>query len=471
MIDLNNLSIKKAKNAFEMSEYTPSELVSEYLDVIEKKDPEIKAYLEVFKDDALSQAKEIEKKIKEGKEGKLSGIPIAVKDNILIEGKISSASSKMLSSFVAPYSATAIQRLKNEGAIFLGRTNMDEFAMGSSTENSAYGPTKNPIDESRVPGGSSGGSAAAVAMNGALAGLGTDTGGSVRQPASFCGKVGFKPTYGAISRYGLIAMGSSLDQLGTITNTVDDAERLFSVMKGKDEMDSTSYYPEKKNIKEGTLTIGVPRELFDGLSKDVLENVEVAINRFRDLGYKILDIDLPSAKNALAVYYILMPAEVSSNLARFDGVKYGLHKEGKDLLDEYLKTRGEGFGKEVRRRIMLGTYVLSAGYSDAYYRKALSVQKIIQKEYEKSFEKVDLVLTPTTPTPAFSIGEKMSDPLQMYLADVFTVPANISGNPSISIPNGTISCGEKNLPLGVQLIAANYEEDTLFRAGKDFLGE
>ncbi len=464
MIDLNNLSIKKAKKAFSDKEYTARDLVSEYLDVIKKQNPTINAYLEVFSNEALLEA---DKNVS----GKLAGIPIAIKDNILIKGKIASAGSKILSVFTAPYSATVIEKLKKEGAIILGRTNMDEFAMGSSTENSAFGPTKNPIDETRVPGGSSGGSAASVAMNGALAALGTDTGGSVRQPASFCGKVGFKPTYGAVSRYGLIAMGSSLDQAGTITNTVEDAKVLFDVMKGTDPMDSTSYYPDMPVKVKGRLVIGVPRKLFEGIEKDVLENVELAISKFRDLGYEVLDIELPNAKHALAVYYILMPAEVSSNLARFDGVKYGLHKGGKDLLDEYIKTRGEGFGKETRRRIMLGTYVLSAGYSEAFYRKALLAQRLIRRDYDEAFKKIDIVLTPTTPTPAFSLGEKTDDPLQMYLADIFTVPANISGNPAISLPSGFVMVKGKELPLGIQLVSTHYAEDTLFKAGGDFLGE
>lgn len=471
MIDLKNLTIRKAHDAFKNKTFTPRQLVEEYLKVIDERDKSLNAFREVFRKDALAQADAAQKLFDEGKATLLTGIPIATKDNILIEGHIAGASSKILENFVSPYDATAIAKLRAQGAIFLGRTNMDEFAMGSSTENSAYGPTKNPLDETRVPGGSSGGSAAAVSADMALVGLGTDTGGSVRQPASFTGLVGFKPTYGGISRYGLIAMGSSLDQLGTMTKTVDDTQILFDAMKGTDNMDSTSNYPTDGKEISKKLRIAVPRNLFEGLAKDVLENIESAIAKFKDLGYEVHDVTLPNLAYALAVYYILMPAEVSSNLARFDGVKYGAHVEGKDLLEDYVKTRGEMFGREVRRRVMLGTYVLSAGYYDSYYGKAEAVRELIRKDYETAFENADLVLTPTTPSAAFKIGEKTSDPLQMYLADVFTVPANISGSPAITVPSGNVTDAGSSLPLGVQLVAPHYREDLLFKAGKDFLGE
>lgn len=470
MINLEHLTIAKAIKAFQSKEYTPSELMSAYLSVIKEKDGDIGAFREVFEKEAVEQAHAADEIYANGRAKRLTGVPIAVKDNILIKGHIAGASSKILENFVAPYDATAIAKLKAEGAIFLGRTNMDEFAMGSSTENSAYGPTKNPIDETRVPGGSSGGSAAAVAMNASLVALGTDTGGSVRQPASFCGIVGFKPTYGAISRSGLIAMGSSLDQLGTLSRSVSDAEILFDITKGIDGMDSTSFYPENPEsaIRK---SIGVPRNLFSGLDTSVLQNLEGSIKKFQTLGYEVKDIELPNLQHALAAYYIIMFAEVSSNLSRFDGVKYGVHKEGKDLLEDYLKTRREGFGAEVRRRILLGTYVLSAGYYDAFYGKAQSARDLIRSDYTKAFKEVDIVLTPTAPTPAFKLGEKTNDPLTMYLEDVFTVPVNVAGNPGISLPSGFVEEDGKKLPLGIQLVSQNYREDILFAAGKEFLGE
>ncbi len=470
MIDLKNLTIHKAEEAFKNKEFSVRDLVSAYLDVIKSRDGEVHAYLEVF-DDVLSQADQAQKDIDAGNIRALTGIPIALKDNMLVTGKKVSAGSKILENFVASYDATAVGKLKDAGAIIIGRTNMDEFAMGSSTENSAYGPTRNPLDTSRVPGGSSGGSAAAVAMDGALLSLGSDTGGSVRQPASLTGIVGLKPTYGAISRYGLIALGSSLDQIGPFGKTVTDVETLFDVLKGTDSMDSTSFYPEEKAKVKKQMTIGVPRNLLDGLTKESSENLEQAISRFKELGYAVKDITLPNLKYALAAYYVIQPAEASSNLARFDGVRYGLHIDGKDLLDDYVKTKSEGFGQETRRRIILGTYVLSSGYYDAYYNKAVAIKTLIKADYDNAFKDVDLVLTPTTAGPAFLLGEKMNDPLQMYLEDVFTVPANISGNPAISIPAGTTKVGDKELPLGVQLVAAHYREDPLFRAGKDFLGE
>jgi len=342
--------------------------------------------------------------------------------------------------------------------------------MGSSTENSAYGVTKNPYDPSRVAGGSSGGSAAAVAANFALAALGSDTGGSIRQPAAFCGVVGFKPTYGRVSRSGLIALGSSLDQIGPFTKTVGDTETIYNVLKGKDILDSTTIadetFPPKKKFSK---TIGIPREFVNarGIDESVKKNFEEAVNKFKSLGYEVRDVELKYIKYSLAVYYIIMPAEASSNLARFDGVKYGLHKDGKTSIEDYFQTRGEGFGRETRRRIILGTYVLSSGYYDEYYGSALSLKKLITKELRDVFEEVDFILTPTTPTPAFKVGEKTKDPLSMYLADIFTVPANIAGVPSISIPSGL----DGNLPLGIELTADLGREDNLFIAGKEFLGE
>lgn len=472
-MDLKNLTIKKARALLDSKEITAFELASAYLEEIKKKNTDLNIYLEVY-DDVLSQAEEADRRIQAGEVTPLLGIPLAIKDNILIKGRKVTAASKILEGYVAPYDATVISKLKSQGAVFLGRVNMDEFAMGGSTENSAFGVTKNPKDVSRVAGGSSGGSAAAVSAHVALAALGSDTGGSVRQPASFCGVVGFKPTYGAVSRYGLMAMGSSLDVIGPITQTVTDAEILFDAIKGKDSYDATtvdeSTYPHRKEKK--ILTIGVPWNLLDekGIDESVKENFKQSVEKFKSLGYTITNISLRYLPLSLAVYYILMPAEVSSNMARFDGVKYGLHVDGKDLLEDYMKTRGDGFGAEVRRRILLGTYVLSAGYSDAFYGKAQIVRSLIEEEFKKAFESVDLVLTPTTPSPAWKMGEK-EDPLSAYLADIFTVTANIAGIPALSIPSGTTNMDGVDLPLGIQLMATHMGEKYLFRAGKQFLGE
>lgn len=472
MIDLSKLTIREARRQLDNKICTSRELVETYLKNISEKNGEINAYLEIYKD-VLEQADEADKKIKAGKSGPLTGIPLALKDNILIKGKHSTASSKILEGYIAPYDSTVVKKLKEEGAVFLGRTNMDEFAMGSSTENSAFGPTRNPVDLSRVPGGSSGGSVAAVKMDGALFALGSDTGGSVRQPASFCGVVGLKPTYGSVSRHGLMAMGSSLDVIGPITKTVEDSEIVFNIIKGKDKFDSTSQDEEGSKNKKTPKIIGVPYHILEqgGISDKVLNNFKESINKLEKLGFEIRDIKLPNIGYSLAVYYVIMPAEVSSNLARFDGVKYGLHKDGKDLLDDYLKTRGEGFGKEVRRRILIGTYVLSAGYHDAYYNKAITLRQKITDEFIKTFEEVDVIVTPTTPGPAFKIGEIVNDPLAMYLEDVFTVPANIAGIPAISIPAGSVEENGVSLPLGLQILAPHNCENLLFEVGKKFESE
>jgi aspartyl-tRNA(Asn)/glutamyl-tRNA(Gln) amidotransferase subunit A len=346
---------------------------------------------------------------------------------------------------------------------------MDEFAMGGSTENSAYGVTKNPYDTERVAGGSSGGSAAAMAMDGALGALGTDTGGSIRQPASFCGLVGLKPTYGAVSRYGAMAMGSSLDQIGPFAKTVADSEIIFNVIKGNDVKDSTTITESTYSKPVANKRIGIPRAFLkgDGINSDVLKNFEESIQKFKTLGYEIVDIELPNIAYSLPVYYVIMPAEVSSNMSRFDGVRFGLHKDGKDGIDDYFETRKAGLGKEVRRRILLGTYVLSSGYYDAYYNRANALRRVITSDFVKAFEKVDIILTPTTPAPAFKIGEKISDPVAMYLEDIFTVTANLTGMPAMSIPSGR----PNGLPLGIQMTSTHGGEETLFKAGKDFLGE
>ncbi|HEY0907947.1 MAG TPA: Asp-tRNA(Asn)/Glu-tRNA(Gln) amidotransferase subunit GatA [Candidatus Paceibacterota bacterium] len=470
MIDLKNLTIQKAHESLVRGDFTARELAQAYLDVIAARNGDINAYLEVY-NDVIAQAEAAQKLIKKGG-SVLAGIPIAIKDNILIEGRRVGSASKILEGYVAPYDATAIAKLKEAGAVFLGRVNMDEFAMGGSTENSAYGVTKNPIDITRVAGGSSGGSIAAVAGDMALASLGSDTGGSVRQPASFCGVVGLKPTYGSISRHGLMAMGSSLDIIGPATKTVTDAEILFNAMKGKDRYDSTSI-----DIPAATAaapkTIGVPRHFLkgDGIDPSVMKIFEESIERFKALGYQIKDIELPNIEYSLAVYYVLMPAEVSTNLSRFDGVKYGYHKDGKDLIEDYFLSRGEGFGREARRRIMLGAYVLSSGYYDAYYNKATAVRELIKADFAKVFQSVDAIITPTAPAPAFKIGEKVSDPVAMYLEDIFTVTANLVGVPAMSIPAGAKEVDGKSLPIGIQLTAASGREDVLFALGKKFLKE
>lgn len=460
---LNNLTIKKAADMLRKKEISAKEIVLHYLKNIEEKNKDINAYLEVF-DGALSEAEKIDK---EGIGGRpLFGIPLAVKDNILVKGKICSAGSKMLANYKASYDATAIKKLKESGAVLLGRTNMDEFAMGASTENSAYGVTKNPHDLSRVAGGSSGGSAAAVAMDGCLGALGSDTGGSIRQPASFCGVVGLNPTYGAVSRYGLIAMASSFDQIGPMAKTVEDAEIIFNTIKGQDIMDSTS--KDSPWTRGGEkLRIGLLKYDKSGVDKDVNEAVEKSAEILKGLGYEILEIELPNIKYSVPCYYILVPAEVSSNLARFDGVRYGLFKEGKNLTEDYMKTREAGFGLETRRRIMLGTYVLSAGYYDAYYAKAQKVRELIKRDFEKVFDLknggVDAIISPVSPTTAFKIGEKANDPLKMYLEDIFTAPAKMAGLPALSLP--TVQTG---LPIGLQIIAPRFGENLLFEIGKNY---
>lgn len=464
-MDLTKLTIIEAKKKLDSGEITAESLVMAYIDKIKVENPDLNAYLEIFSD-AIDEAKKIDEKRKAGEPvGELAGIPLAIKDNILIHGKTASSSSKLLENYTASYDATVIKKLKSAGAIFLGRTNMDEFAMGGSTENSAFGPTKNPHDKTRVPGGSSGGSAAAVGGDLAIAALGTDTGGSIREPSSFCGTVGLKPTYGAVSRFGAMAMASSLDQIGPITKTVEDAELLFNIIKGKDDNDATSIdLPVEKNVP-AKLKIGVPREFVaEGLDGEVAKNFADTLDKLKAEGHEIVDIELPSFKYALGCYYIIMPAEVSTNLARFDGLRYGNYKSGDDLLGDYLETRGRGFGPESRRRIMLGTYVLSAGYYDAFYDKAVKVKQLIKEDYKKAFAIADVIVTPTAPTPAFKLGEKTDDPLSMYLADIFTVPVNLAGVPAISVPTGKSS---ENLPLGIQITAPWAGENLLFSLGRD----
>ena len=457
MIHLNDLTIRKARNMLENGEISCRELVSAYQENIKKKNEDINAYLEIFNDsvEGLDEKKP------------LAGIPLAIKDNILIKGKICSAGSKILENYRAAYDATVIKKLRQAGAIFLGRTNMDEFAMGASTENSAFGPTRNPYDLERVAGGSSGGSAAAVAMDGALAALGSDTGGSIRQPAGFCGVVGLNPTYGAVSRNGLIAMASSFDQIGPIAKTVEDAEIVFNVIKGRDPLDSTSVESKSQisNLKSQKLRIGLLKYDRKGVDEDVNKIIDASVSILTKLGHKIDEINLPLLGYSVPCYYILVPAEVSANLARFDGVRYGLAKEGKNLLDDYMETRAQGFGREVKRRIMLGTYVLSAGYYDEYYGRAQKVRALIRNDFQNTFNNIDVILSPVSPAPAFKIGEKTEDPLQMYLEDIFTAPVKIAGIPAISLPAGF---SKKGLPIGIQFIASWFREDLLFEIGKQY---
>lgn len=467
-MDLRELTIKKATESLRKKEFSATELAKGFLEEIKKTDENIGAYLSVLEDMSLKQAGEADEKIVSGQGNALTGIPLAIKDNILIRGERCTGGSKILEDYIAPYDATVIERLKSQNAVFIGKTNMDEFAMGSSTESSAYKKTKNPHDLERVPGGSSGGSAAAVAANECLGSLGSDTGGSIRQPAAFCGVVGFKPTYGTVSRYGLMSMASSLDQIGPFAKTVEDAEIIFDSICGKDCMDSTSvdYGKLRLPMKEMKgLKIGVPKEYFsEGIDKRIADKVMEAIKRFEVAGAQIKEISLPHSKYAIAVYYIIMPSEVSSNLARYDGIKYGLSKQEGSLMDVYTSSRREGFGAEVRRRIMLGTYTLSAGYYDAYYLKAQKVRAKITGDFTDAFKDVDLIMGPVTPKLPFKFGEKSADPLSMYLEDIYTVPVNLAGLPAISVPCGNV----EGLPVGLQVIGNHFDEATIFEAGKFF---
>ncbi len=466
-INLRELTINKAHQLLIDQKIKVKDLVDIYLGETKERNKDINAYLEIFNnlDEQTGKAQEL---IDNGRATLLTGIPMAIKDNILYKGHIASASSLILENYVATYDSFVVEKLKEQGVVFLGRTNMDEFAMGSSTETSAFGVTKNPHDKSRVPGGSSGGSASAVAGDMALVALGTETCGSVRQPASFCGLVGLKPSYGAVSRSGIIAMGSSLDQVGPMAKTVEEVEVIFKAISKYDKKDSTSIPEEKRVIEKKPLKkkIGIPREFLEngGIDKAVLNNFEETCQKLKTLGYEIVDISLPVLKYSLAVYYIIMPAEVSSNLARYDGIRYGLSIDADNLFDVYAKSRASGFGKEVRRRILLGTYVLSHGYYDAYYNTAIKVRKMIKDEINKAFLDIDAFITPTVPFLPFKLGEKLNDPVSMYLCDIFSAPANLANIPAITIPSGK---NEDGLPFGVQLTAPFLREDVLFQIGKD----
>lgn len=446
---------------------TPEDVIASLSERIAEVNDKTNAFISFNKKDAEEELRAVKKRLN----GRLFGIPVAVKDNICVEGRDTTCGSKILEGFKPPYNATVIEKLRSEGAIILGRANMDEFAFGSSCETSCYGPTKNPWDFSRIPGGSSGGSAASVAADEAVMAIGSDTGGSIRQPASLCGVVGMKPTYGRVSRYGLIAFASSLDQIGPITKDVNDCALLLSAISGYDPKDSTSvdrevpdYTKCLKNDIKG-MRIGIPKEYFiDGIDKEVKEAVQGSIKVFEKLGATIADVSLPHTEYAVSTYYIIAPAEASSNLARFDGVQYGLRRDG-SLIDMYKNTRRDGFGAEAKRRIILGTYVLSSGYYDAYYLKALKVRTKMREDFDRAFKDFDCLLTPTSPSPAFKIGEKIDDPLSMYLSDIFTIPANLTGIPGISI-----QCGhtKENLPIGLQILAKAFDEETLIKAASAF---
>ncbi|MBN1899757.1 Asp-tRNA(Asn)/Glu-tRNA(Gln) amidotransferase subunit GatA [Candidatus Sumerlaeota bacterium] len=464
------LSVKEARDRLLQREISSRELTLGVLERIREIDPKIHAYLEVSEELAMEQAEEADKRLAKGDNiSPLTGIPIAIKDNICAKGVRTTCASRILENFTPPYDATVISHLKQAGAVILGKTNMDEFAMGSSTENSGFQITRNPWNLERIPGGSSGGSAAAVASDMAICALGSDTGGSIRQPASYCSVVGLKPTYGRVSRYGLVAYGSSLDQIGPLTKNVIDAAIVLSAIAGHDPRDSTSvnkpvpdYTSYCREEIEG-LRIGVPREYFaEGMDPEVANLVHSAIRRMEEMGAEIVDISLPHTQYAIACYYICAMAEASSNLARYDGAHYGYRAPDTDnIIEMYSKTRAQGFGAEVKRRIMLGTYALSAGYYDAYYLKALRVRTLIKRDFENAFEKVDIVATPVTPTAAFKIGEKITDPLTMYLSDIYTISLNLAGMCGISIPCGFTG---GSLPVGLQLIANIFQEDILFRA-------
>ena len=468
---LHKLTLCELQKKFTAGEVTASEIVRAYALRIGQVEPKVRAYVTQSKEGAMAQAEALDRKLKGWRKTQpMTGMPLAIKDNICTEGVPTTCCSRILQQFVPPYDAAVIEALRGQEYILLGKTNLDEFAMGSSTENSAFGPSRNPWNLHCVPGGSSGGSAAAVAADECAAALGSDTGGSIRQPAAFCGVVGLKPTYGRVSRYGLVAFASSLDQIGPITKDVADAAFLLGAIAGHDPRDSTSAdvpVPDyakalkKKDLKK--LTIGVPVEFFaEGLDPDVDQAVRAAIEEMKELGAQVKEIRLPRTDAAVAVYYVLATAEASSNLARYDGVKFGLRaKETKDLLEMYTKTRQEGFGPEVKRRIMLGTYALSSGYYDAYYGKAQAVRTLICQDFDAAFKEVDLIVTPVTPTPAFKLGEKSDDPLQMYLSDIFTISVNLAGVPAIALPCGFSKTG---LPIGLQLIGRAFEEDVILRA-------
>ncbi len=470
---MHRATLLQAKEGLQKKQFSSVELteaVFKHIDAVEDK---VKAFVHLTKDSALEQARSADQKIAAGEDASLLGIPLALKDLICTQGLRTTCSSRMLDQFVSPYDATVVKQLKAAGAVIIGKTNMDEFAMGSSNENSWHHPTFNPWAKDRVPGGSSGGSAAAVAAHECMASLGSDTGGSIRQPASFCGVTGLKPTYGRVSRFGLVAFASSLDQIGPLTKTVEDAALLMNVIGGKDPLDSTSAEVALPDFTQALtkgvkgLKIGIPKEYFtSGMAPEVEQAVQKGIKTLESLGMETVEVSLPHTQYAVATYYILACAEASTNLSRYDGAKYGHRSEKSDnLLDMYLNTRSEGFGEEVKRRIILGTFVLSSGYYDAYYLKGQKTRTLIKQDFEEAYKKCDLIVAPTCPAPAFKLGEKMDDPLQMYLADIYTISANLAGIPALSIPCGFTP---ESLPIGLQLMGKHFDEETLLQVGHHF---
>ncbi|MBN1436986.1 MAG: Asp-tRNA(Asn)/Glu-tRNA(Gln) amidotransferase subunit GatA [Sedimentisphaerales bacterium] len=473
---MDQLTARELRDKIAAGQISSAQVTEAIFDLIEQRDTNIGAYISTMRESALAQAADVDKRIAAGQPvGTLAGVPIAIKDNMCTKGHATTCASKILQNFVPPYDACVVEKLKAADAVIVGKCNLDEFAMGSSTENSGLKQTRNPWNTNCVPGGSSGGSAAAVAAELCYAALGSDTGGSIRQPAGFCGVVGLKPTYGRVSRYGLVAYGSSLDQIGPITNNVTDAALMLNVIAGHDERDSTSISEETAALSDyladidkplENLKIGVAKEFWqvEGLHNDVEQAVRAALKTYEQLGAQLVDVSLPHLEYAIATYYLIATAEASSNLARYDGVHYG-HRtaEPKDYIDVYNSSRAEGFGEEVKRRIMLGTYALSSGYYDAYYLKALKVRNLIRQDFNQAFERVDCLMCPVSPEPAFEIGSKVNDPLTMYLSDIYTIAVNLAGIPGISIPCGF---SENNLPIGLQIISGNFSEDKLLRIAR-----
>lgn len=471
--ELHEMSAKELSDLIRAGKISSLELTRSALDRIDSIDPSINAYVSVHHELAIEMAKEADKRIASKKQGPLTGTPISIKDNMCLKGHRTTCSSKILENFHPPYDSTVVKKIKDEGMVILGSTNMDEFAMGSSTENSAWGPTKNPWDFNVIPGGSSGGAAAAVASGQTTVALGSDTGGSIRLPSSYCGVTGMKPTYGAVSRYGLVAFASSLDQIGPIARNVEDIALVLNMIIGHDEMDSTSV-PKKhpdftKSLNESIkgMKFGLPEQFYSELdNSDVKKVMEDSKALLKDLGAEFVELSLPHLDYSIAAYYIIAPSEASSNLARYDGVKYGIRAEDfEGMIDMYCRTRALGFGHEVKRRIMLGTYALSSGYYDAYYLKAAKIRTLISDDFKEAFKKCDAIFSPTSPTPPFKLGEKVNDPMQMYLMDVFTIPVNMAGLPGLSIPGGFSSDG---LPIGVQFITPHFEESRLVQIGSAF---
>ncbi|MDD5167229.1 MAG: Asp-tRNA(Asn)/Glu-tRNA(Gln) amidotransferase subunit GatA [Syntrophales bacterium] len=472
-MELYNLTIHELQDKLRAGETTAMDILTSVYGRIDAVEDRVHSYISLMRDAAFAQAEAADKSIKDGNIKALTGIPIAMKDIYCMKGFTTTCGSRILHNFIPPYDATVVEKLRDAGAVFTGKTNMDEFAMGSSTETSSFGVTRNPWDLDRIPGGSSGGSAAAVAADECIASLGSDTGGSIRQPASLCGIVGMKPTYGRVSRFGLVAFASSLDQIGPFTKDIEDCAIMMNAIAGYDPRESTSVqlpvpdYRQFLNRDISGWTIGIPKEYFiEGIDTEVSEAIQKAIKTLEAGGAKCVEISLPHTEYCLAVYYIVAPAEASSNLARYDGVKYGFRAlEARDLLDMYKKTRSAGFGAEVKRRIIIGTYVLSSGYYDAYYKKAGQVRALIRRDFDLAFKQCDVILTPTTPTAAFKIGEKTDDPMQMYLSDIFTISTNLAGIPGMSVPCGFTQNG---LPVGFQFLAGHFQEERLIQIGSAY---